>query len=497
MEIYITKYIKINMGNCQTADKPTFRTLNNSRSKNSILDKGNNTNNHSALNNYNNMVNKREVYRISRKKKKNPINISKLNYNRIKTLDNNTNNSTTSKSNTTDESDKYILSYANLDKFSRIKTLESQKYEGLNNFFSSKNIKKRFENKDYNKNFIEEKKRIRSKIYPNDKILEIFPSKTYTTKSCKDIKKNIINNLSALNHTSDFNILNKVEFKCIKTIKGHTDKIVSATELNNRSFATGSYDNTIKFWNLNSTIDCKKTIKEEGKVLCLLQFERNTLLSGTSKNNINLWDLLNSKLSFSFEGHKSWVNDLTKINNKYFASCSNDKYILIWDYYNRICINRLRGHIDCISSLITLSDGNLCSGSADLSIKIWDFKNGKCLNTLLGHKKWIKCLCQLTNDYIISGSDDKSIKVWSNNKCINTFLGHTRPVRTLCQINDYFFASGSFDKSIKIWDIFNFNCVHTIYSHRDLIIIIFIMKTGEMISCSNDHEIKIWQQILV
>jgi len=36
--------------------------------------------------------------------------------------DNNTNNSTTSKSNTTDESDKYILSYANLDKFSRIKT---------------------------------------------------------------------------------------------------------------------------------------------------------------------------------------------------------------------------------------------------------------------------------------------------------------------------------------------------------------------------------------
>ena len=53
------------MGNCQTADKPTFRTLNNSRSKNSILDKGNNTNNHSALNNYNNSnasVTKFDIY---------------------------------------------------------------------------------------------------------------------------------------------------------------------------------------------------------------------------------------------------------------------------------------------------------------------------------------------------------------------------------------------------------------------------------------------------
>jgi WD40 repeat protein len=73
--------------------------------------------------------------------------------------------------------------------------------------------------------------------------------------------------------------------------------------------------------------------------------------------------------------------------------------------------------------------------------------------------------------------------------------GHSKSVRTICQINNNFFASGSFDKTIKIWDIFNFTCVHTIYAHKDLILTIIRRSNGEIISCSNDHEIKIWRQI--
>ena len=68
-------------------------------------------------------------------------------------------------------------------------------------------------------------------------------------------------------------------------------------------------------------------------------------------------------------------------------------------------------------------------------------------------------------------------------------------MRTLCQISSSSFASGSFDKTIKIWDIFNFECIYTILGHKDLILIIIRIKTGEIISCSNDHEIKIWKQL--
>lgn len=91
-------------------------------------------------------------------------------------------------------------------------------------------------------------------------------------------------------------------------------KIDCAAELHNsHSFATGSYDNTIKIWNLQSNLNNNKSIKEEGNVLCLLEFEENMLLSGTNKNNINLWNLLNLELCYTFKGHKSWVNNLTKL----------------------------------------------------------------------------------------------------------------------------------------------------------------------------------------
>ena len=109
-------------------------------------------------------------------------------------------------------------------------------------------------------------------------------------------------------------------------------------------------------WKLKPNMKNIITINEEGKILCILEFENNMLLSGTDKNNINLWDLINLKLSFSFKGHKSWVNDLTKINNTFFASCSNDRQIIIWDYQNKTCKHILKGHLDGVLSLITLSN---------------------------------------------------------------------------------------------------------------------------------------------
>ena len=480
------------MGNCESEENPTFRTINNDLLSSSNIYKNweNFNNNSSKSKNYDTIGGEKDVYRISRIKIK-PQKIGTFEDLSNNIQENNTNNSTSSVSPGTEISDNYVLDNGNLDKFSRLKSLNSLKSSSSGSKFQVSTFRNKNNDKDFNKNNNEKKRIIRRKINSSDKALEIMTEEKL--KKLND-NKNIDENNLNINFKKDImaNIVNEINFKCLKTIHGHKDKIVCATKLKKkRTFATGSYDNTIKVWNLNS-YNCEKTIKEEGNVICLLEFEESMLLSGTNKNNINLWNISNLLLMFTFKGHQSWVNNLTKISNKYFASCSNDCNILIWDYYNKICVKVLQGHIDGVLSMITLSDGKLCSGGADLSIKIWDCLTGKCCTTLLGHKKWIKCLCQLTNNYLISGSDDKSIKLWSNNKCIHTFLGHSRSVRTLCQINDYLFASGSFDKTIKIWNIYHFNCIQTIHGHNDLLLIIIKMKSDEIISCSSDHEIKIW-----
>ena len=302
-------------------------------------------------------------------------------------------------------------------------------------------------------------------------------------------------------------------FKMEKSFLAHKKIIVCMIELENKLIATGSYDNTIKVWDIKNQ-NCQNEIKEEGKVFALLEFEPNLILSAIDKTPddiqeisqirgedivINLWDLnspnTDNKVIYSFIGHQLRINCLVKCNDKFFASCSNDGEIIIWDYHLRRKVNNLIGHGDCILCLIRLNNGRLCSGSADMTIKIWNWEEGSCIATLSGNKHWVKCLCQLSNGYILSGSHDNLIKIWDeNNQYLTELDGHTESVRSICQIGKTnYIASASFDHTIKIWDLNTKQCIQTLTEHTSSVINVIYHSDGYLISSSKDKTIKIWK----
>ena len=149
-------------------------------------------------------------------------------------------------------------------------------------------------------------------------------------------------------------------FNLEKSIQAHDEIIVCMIELRNKLIATGSYDKTIKIWDIN-TAACGKEIKEEGKVFSLLEFRPNILLIAIDKTPddiielsqiktedliINCWDLSASlnKSIFFLSGHQLRVNCLAKCNDNFFANCSNDCNIIIWDYTLRKQTCTLKGH---------------------------------------------------------------------------------------------------------------------------------------------------------
>ena len=283
----------------------------------------------------------------------------------------------------------------------------------------------------------------------------------------------------------------------LKELKGHKDRVLSLIKLQSGWIATGSYDSIIRIWIPEANF-CFKEIQEIGAVQCLLEFEPDKILSGTTENNICLRDIHSENdddYICNFIGHYLWVNCLIKCSDKYFASASNDCTIRIWDYYKRKEIREIKAHEDCIFSLIKLKNGNLCSAGADLSIKFWDWEKGLCLKAIKNaHIDSILSLIELNERTLISSSSDKTIKIWKDYKCLETLNGHKNEVRTLCKIDDNYFASGSFDNKIKIWDLRQLNCFQTLEGHHSNVTTVIKLNNDSLASCSCDKTIIIWKQ---
>ena len=243
-----------------------------------------------------NKVINNNVYKISRKKK-NHKKFNNYDFFNVKTIKNikkikhsNTNNSTNSKSKcTTVTSDQYMssqTSFAQNNKYymnSELQTIEEQQSQSsLSLPYLDNNNRLNLNNQGIKPiNYLTENSiKIKREIPSNDKVQPIIPQYSNNKNKNKE-KANINNNTNIFNDNinNSITILNKTYFKCIKTINdGHKDKVVCLAEIVGGKIATGSYDNTIKIWNLNSSHNiCERTIKEEGNVFCLLEFENNML----------------------------------------------------------------------------------------------------------------------------------------------------------------------------------------------------------------------------
>ena len=331
-----------------------------------------------------------------------------------------------------------------------------------------------------------------------------------------NVEKSINSNIEILEKKNDNNEEEKkifsngstFNYKNTKTLKGHKDRLAVLIKLSkNNLIATGSYDGTVKIWDITKDENEALIMNKNaiGSVFCLLEFEPGKLLGGTSANMVNLWDLEdedNQEYIYNFYKHYLWVQALVKCDENHFASASNDTRIIIWDYTNRKDEIYLEGHNDCIMDMIMLKNGYLCTSSADENIRIWDWKQQKCLFFFKAHEKYVKCLCELSNGYLLTGSEDKddnSIGVWeeksSSYEKIKNIKGHSKSIRTLCQIDNDHFASGSFDYTIKIWNIINWECLQTLKGHSMNVIDIIKFDDNTLISCSNDQTIKIWNNI--
>lgn len=145
--------------------------------------------------------------------------------------------------------------------------------------------------------------------------------------------------------------------------------------------------------------------------------------------------------------------------------------------------------------------------------KLNDRLNIECELTLKGHSWSVLSLIQLNNGKLVSSSSDQTIKFWDfnfnkseittkNHLNLNNFFlrksikAHSDSVNNLLQLKNGNLISCSKDKTIKIWDISNLNDIKELYTlkghHNSVNKIIELQDKSQIISCSFDGKIIFW-----
>eukprot|EP01102_Stenamoeba_stenopodia_P008906 TRINITY_DN2604_c0_g1_i7.p1 TRINITY_DN2604_c0_g1~~TRINITY_DN2604_c0_g1_i7.p1 ORF type:complete len:277 (+),score=59.83 TRINITY_DN2604_c0_g1_i7:108-833(+) len=128
--------------------------------------------------------------------------------------------------------------------------------------------------------------------------------------------------------------------------------------------------------------------------------------------------------------HTNYVRCMCELSNGYLVSGSSDETLNVWDMNTKTVIHTLTGHSEAVLCVIQLkmrgvADDQIlvASGSMDGTIRIWNVTTAQCLRVLTDHAGNVRGLVELSDGTLLSASEDKTIREWNINKgqCISVF----------------------------------------------------------------------------
>ncbi|NMG20270.1 serine/threonine-protein kinase [Brasilonema bromeliae] len=223
----------------------------------------------------------------------------------------------------------------------------------------------------------------------------------------------------------------------IRTFRGHTGYVnFVAISPDSKTFASGSSHKTIKLWNLTTgkqirtltghfkSVDSvalpviirpQSLEPDKQQVISVaISPDGKTLASGSYDNTIERWNLETGEPIRTLTGHSSQVNSVAiSPDGKTLASGSGDKTIKLWNLTTGEQIRTLTGHSDWVSSVAISPDGKtLASGSWDNTIKLWNLTTGEQIRTLTGHFNRVYSVAFSPDGKTIASSSYNTIKIW-------------------------------------------------------------------------------------
>ena len=273
-----------------------------------------------------------------------------------------------------------------------------------------------------------------------------------------------------------------------------------------RALATGSWDGTIKLWDLEN--GALLWMGQHASSIQRLAFtpDGRTLASGGDDAAIRLWDAYTGMHLQTLSGQSSPVYALAwSLDGSLLASGSFDGSIQLWQMQRAqaaqpgTILGTLTGHSDLVWSVAFAPDGRtLASGSFDRTVKLWDVESLEVRETLAGHTAPVNAVVWSPDGSLLaSGSRDQTIWLWDVERgSYRTALhGHTAVVHALAFTPDgRSLLSGSEDGTLRVWDVERGQCARVIQGYAITLYDVAWSPAGtRLASAGSDTLVTIWE----
>lgn len=281
--------------------------------------------------------------------------------------------------------------------------------------------------------------------------------------------------------------------------QGHFD-IISCIQIskNNDFFISGSYDGTIRLWNLQTRSQDYIFNGHKGPINTLaLTKDGKFAISGSDDGTIIIWNIEKRSL---VKYIKKLLAPIKKIeltyDDKYFASLSINSALVWWDLYSF-------GNNDTIIISREASDFTLFYDK--YFIIYWEETRLLCKDILSSNDKYVFNIDNFdrlysfkiskSSQFILFAYNKTIMRLCKNNKkwgCTYIFY-HTSEISDLAiASNDEFIITVS-DNCLKVLCLLTYQCLKTMKSHNSLLKGIALSKDNNLaITLSNFNTITIW-----
>ncbi|KAI9706487.1 MAG: hypothetical protein M1836_003493 [Candelina mexicana] len=326
-----------------------------------------------------------------------------------------------------------------------------------------------------------------------------------------------------------------------KFFRGHTNGVM-CLQFDDNILATGSYDATIKIWDIDSGEEVR-TLRGHGSGIRCLQFDDTKLISGSMDRSLKVWNWRTGHCISTYTGHSGGIISL-HFDSTLLASGSMDKTVKIWNFEDKSTA-LLRGHTDWVNAVkLDSASRTVFSASDDCTVRLWDLDTRACIKVFDGHVGQVQqvlllppefevepgCLDLSDGDgasssgglddevdsstcktqtvppcginlsggrpnpprYMLTGALDSTIRLWdvSSGKCLRTFFGHVEGVWALAA-DTLRVVSGAEDRMVKVWDTRTGRCERTFTGHAGPVTCIGL-SDSRMCTGGEDCEVRLY-----